>query len=152
MIRLSWAQMAIIGMICIVPSWLGIGFFKRNFNVAPEVFMIWYFLGVISGSTCFLASKGVSVFVPIEVWVAIMLVGITFGAAANMLLFSATAVAPNPGLPAAIASFASVLVFVLSLGLYVLLPAYFSKIPVDMYHVIGMLLAVAGVIVMAMPR
>ncbi|MDZ4285452.1 MAG: hypothetical protein U1A23_00830 [Candidatus Sungbacteria bacterium] len=151
-LKSNWAVMSIVGMICITPSWLGIGFFQKNFNVRPEVFMIWYFLGVIAGSSCFLGAKGVSLFMPTGVWLAIVLVGITFGSAANMLLFSATPLAPNQGLPAAVASFASVLVFALSLGLYWLLPSYFTNVQVDTYHILGMFLAVAGVILMVMPR
>lgn len=144
--------MSIVGMICITPSWLGIGFFEKNFHVRPEVFMIWYFFGVVAGSSGLLGVKGVSLFVPMGVWLAIVLVGITFGSAANMLLFSATPIAPNQGLPAAVSSFASVLVFVLSWGLYWVLPSYFAHVHIDTYHVWGMFLAVAGLILMAMPR
>ncbi|GEM_PF-1085273 len=151
-LKSNWAVMSIIGTACITPSWLGIGFFQKNFGVRSEVFMIWYFLGVVAGSSCFLGAKGVSLFMPTGAWLAIVLVGITFGSAANMLLFAATPLAPNQGLPAAIASFASVIVFMLSLGLYWLLPSYFTNVQVDTYHILGMFLAVAGVILMAMPR
>jgi len=144
--------MSLVGMLCITPSWLGIGFFQKNFGIRPEIFMIWYFIGVIAGSSCFLAAKGVALFMPTGVWLAVVLIGITFGSVANMLLFAATPLAPNQGLPAAIASFASVLVFVLSFGLYWLLPSYFTSVQVDAYRILGMFLAAAGVILMAMPR
>jgi len=152
MLQRNWLGMSIIGMLAIIPSWLGVGFFEKNFQVRPEVFMIWYFFGVIGGSVCFLVSKEISILPSISVWLAIVIIGITFGSVANMLLFAATPIAPNPGLPAAIASFASVVILFLSVGLYSLLPSYFNHVQFDMYHFFGMILAGAGMLLMAMPR
>ena len=152
MFQQNWLGMSIIGMFAIIPSWLGIGFFEKNFQVRPEVFMIWYFFGVIGGSACFLVSKGISILPSVSAWSAIMVIGITFGAVANILLFAATPIAPNPGLPAAIASFASVVILFLSFGLSSLLPSYFNSVQFDMYHFLGMILAGAGMLLMAMPR
>lgn len=137
--------MSVIGTICIVPSWLGIGFFERNYHVRPEVFMIWYFFGVIMGTGCVLITHGISIIPAPAPWLQIVALGLTFGVAANMMLFAATSIAPNPGLPSAIAGFASVLVLFLSVGLHWLLPHYFNNVHVDIYHLLGMILAVIGV-------
>ena len=150
--KLNWAVMSLIGTICIVPSWLGVSFFERNYHVRPEVFMIWYFFGVIIGTGCVLALKGVCIIPAPAPWLSIIAIGLTFGVVANIMLFAATAIAPNPGLPSAIASSASVLVFVLSLLFFRLFPSYFNEVAFDGYHLIGLVITIAGVIMMVKPR
>lgn len=152
LIKLNWVVMSVIGTICIVPSWLGVGFFERNYHVRPEVFMMWYFFGVIIGTGCVLTLQESSIIPATAPWLSIVAVGLTFGVVANIMLFAATAIAPNPGLPSAIASSASALVFVLSLLLFRLFPIYFNEVAFDSYHLVGLIITIAGVILMTKPR
>ena len=149
---MNWAVMSIAGMICIIPSWIGIPFFEKTFGVRPEIFMIWYFLGVIAGSSLYLNYGGVPLVPSLSALMLAVAIGLTFGAAANMLLFAATAAAPNPGLPSAIASSASVFVFALGLILFRLYPANFNEVRFDGYHLMGIFIVIAGIVLMVKPR
>lgn len=114
--------------------------------------MVWYFFGVVVGTGCVLTLKGVYIIPAPAPLLSIVAIGLTFGVVANMMLFAATAIAPNPGLPSAIASSASMLVFVLSLLFFRLFPIYFNEVAFDGYHLIGLIITIAGVIIMVKPR
>ena len=76
-------------------------------------------------------------------------IGLTFGTVANMLLFAATAAAPNPAFSSAIASAASLVIFALSFGLFRFFPKYFYEMKFDGGHLLGILVIIAGVFLLA---
>lgn len=149
---LGWVWMSLIAMVMIIPSWLGPSFFEKNFHVRPEVFMIWYFVGVVLGSSSFLTFRGISVIPSFPAWILILGIGFTLGTIVNILLFAAIPIAPNPSLPPAIVNVSSVGVFIAAFLLWRLLPAYFSKVQFDIYHLLGMLVTIVGLYVMVRPR
>lgn len=110
----NWLGQSMIAMLCLIPAWLAIGFLDRNYQVGPDVFLIWYFLGIAVTSVLF-GGSSLNAIVPSWKMVgAMLLIGLTIGAIANILLFRAVADAPNPGLPVAIANVASVGVFLVA--------------------------------------
>ena len=150
--ELNWASTAIIGMFCIVPSWVAIGFFEKNYSMRPEVFMIWYFFGVLIGSTCLLASRGISIMPAFSPWMQVVAIGLTFGVVANMMLFAATAAAPNPAFTSAIAGTASLVIFCLSFALFRVFPKFFHAVKFEGYDLLGIVVIIAGVFLLARSR
>lgn len=149
---LGWVGMSLIAMVMIIPSWLGPGFFEKNFHIRPEVFMIWYFVGVVLGSFSFLTFRGISVVPSFPAWILILGIGLTLGSIVNILLFAAVPIAPNPGLPPAIVNVSSVGIFIAAFLLWRVLPAYFPKVQFDIYHLVGMLVTIGGLYLMVRPR
>lgn len=84
--------------------------------------------------------------------IGVLLVGATIGAGANLLLFTSLSEAPNPGVPIAIANAASLLVFLISAGLAVVVPRYFPPVKLDLFHFIGITLTLAGVTMLVIKR
>ena len=149
---LGWVGMSLIAVFTIIPSWLSPGFFEKNFHVRPEVFMIWYFLGVVAGSSSYLTFKGIPVIPPLLAGILMVGMGYTFGSITNMLIFAAVPIAPNPGLPPALVNVSSVGVFIAAFVLWRVLPAYFPKVQFDIYHLLGMLITIGGLYLMVRPR
>ncbi len=151
----SWFLQSVIAMILVVPAWLSITFYKKNFHVSAEIFLVWYFGAAAVGIVIFKAFSGVSLieFFPApSLVIGMLLIGLTLGAAANALLFSAVSVAPNPGLPIAISGTASVCVFLVSVVLGSFLPKYFSEVRFDWQAFVGVLLVVSGIALIAVRK
>jgi protein involved in polysaccharide export with SLBB domain len=139
-------------MLCLIPAWLAIGFFNRNYQVGSDVFLIWYFLGIVIASA-FLRGQSLNAIIPSwKIVGTILLVGLTFGAVSNILLFRAVATAPNPGLPVAIANVASVGVFLAAAVLSRWAPKYFNVVKIDGVALVGVALVVAGASLIAIRR
>lgn len=141
-----------IAMVLLIPAWLAIGFFGKNFQVGPEVFLVWYFMGAAIMSACFGAPSFGALVPSWKIVGAILLVGLTVGGIANMFLFRAVAGAPNPGLPVALANVASIGVFLMSILLARWLPAYFNSVKFDAWSAVGVVLTIAGASIIAIRR
>ena len=153
--KLSWLGQSFLAMALLVPTWLSINFFARNFNIKGEILLFWYMWGVIigTGASFLFRRLAVADVIPHRLSViAMLMLGLTFGAALNILLFSAVAQAPNPGVPIAISNVASVLVFISAALLAVWLPKYFSNIAFSPQHFLGVLLAVLGVVLITLKK
>lgn len=146
-----WFWYASFATIWIVPVFLGIPFFAKNFHVKPEVFMTWYFAGASLGVAVWKYGLGQSLDLRphAKVLLAIVGFGVTFGAAANSSLFRAVAIAPNPGLPPVVYSAASVLVFLAAAVLSNRLPKYFNRVNTDVDRFAGILLVLLGLFLVA---
>ena len=83
----NWLGQSVIAMLCLIPAWLAIGFFDRNYQVRPDVFLIWYLLGIAITSVLFKASSLNSIVPSWRIAGAMILLGLTIGAFANILLF-----------------------------------------------------------------
>lgn len=147
-----WFSNAVLATISIIPAFLSIPFFRKNFGVPAEVFMVWYFFGTSCGVVLWMGLQGRA-----EVLIAhgrlvsftIFLIGGAFGALANSALFRSIAQAPNPGMPPAVYSAASVVVFCLSALLAAKLPQFFNRVETAPDRLIGVLLVVLGIFLTA---
>jgi len=146
-----WFAKSMIATAVIVPTFVAIPFFRKNFGVDPLAFVVWYFGGTSVAIALFLlATRGPAVVVPHPLAViGILAVGLTIGAAANGLLFQAVTLAPNPGLPPVIYATSSVFVFLLSALLASALPALFSPVSTDLGRLAGLALVLAGLYLLA---
>ena len=143
-----WFVQSAAAMVIFVPIWLAIGFTKRNYDVGPDVFAAWYFLG----NACMalmIAPRVYEVLVPSAKVVGLLLIAGLIGGIANTLVYRAVAGAPNPGLPVAIASSASVCVYLLAVWCSRRWPAYFDQGELDLKKFIGVMLVVIGVSLVA---
>lgn len=157
--RMGWMGRAIIGMFAIVPSWMGVDFFQKNFSIRGEMMMVWYFAGVVMGSSVLMRMMGMATtgdFLPSRGKLLIMALGLTCGAIANLLIFGATGLAAmlgkNPALVVIITNMASVVVFFLSVALSYVAPAYVSQIKFSLFDFIGVLTIIAGMGMIIMNR
>jgi hypothetical protein len=148
----SWLVQSVVSLACLIPVWLAVVFFERNYQVRPNVFLIWYFLGVIMTSAIFGGAPLNAIVPSLKLVGAILLIGLTIGAIANILLFHAVAGAPNPGLPVAIANAASVGVFILAALLSRFVSGYFNSVKVDGWALLGVVLTVVGTSLIAIRR
>lgn len=148
----TWFGQAMTATLFLIPGWLAIGFFERNFQVKPDVFLVWYALGMAITATWLGESPLQALVTSWRVVGMILLVGFTVGGVANILLFQAVGRAPNPGLPVAIASAASVGVFLVGALLSVWLPRYFDSVKVDAWSLIGLVLTITGVSIISIRR
>ena len=145
----NWVVQSLVAMLIISPIWVAIGFFDKNFHVKPDVFLIWYFLGVVV-TTLFLGESPAKSFVlPLKVFCLLLFIGLV-GGVANMLLFWAVASAPNPGLPVAIGNGASVGSFLLVILFSRLAPNYFNTAKFDGVSFLGIILTVIGITIIAL--
>ena len=152
MLSQNWLLQSLIALLGLIPAYLAIGFFDRNYNVKPDVFLFWYFLAV-AGSSALFGNTQLSALVPSgKVVVAVVLVGLSFGAVANIFQMRAIACAPNPGLAVAISTGgASVGVFLASGILSRLFPSQFSG-KMDWYSFLGVILTFAGLLLIGSRR
>jgi drug/metabolite transporter (DMT)-like permease len=148
----NWLVQSFTAVMFLIPPWVAIGFFARNYQIKPEVFLIWYFLGVAAMSAIFGGVPLTQVAPSWKVVGVILLIGLTVGGFANMLLFRAVAGAPNPGLPVALSNVASVGVFVVAGLLAWIMPQYFDKVKMDIWSLAGIALVIVGAAIIAIRR
>ena len=150
----NWLVKSIVAMVWITPAWLLIGFASKHFGMKPEITFIWYVLGMLVGSPFLLPYLNISFgeLKPTIAAIIVVIFGIVIGALTNMLVFGAVNAAPNPGLPVAIVNASSILVFVFSALLAILLPKYFNLVRFDVYHLVGILLTMIGIGIIALHK
>ena len=144
----NWLSQALIAATLLIPVWLAIGFFDRNYQVKPDVFLVWYFPGVAALVMLFGQSPIKALVPSLGIVCAILLIGIP-GGIANVLLFRAVIHAPNPGLPLSILSITNVGVFLVPALLSRWLPDYFDTVKIDMWALLGVILVAVGASIIA---
>lgn len=148
----NWLLQSCIATVCLVPAWLAIGFFGRNYKIGPDIFLMWYLFGIAISLASYKASSH-SVIVPSwKIVGAILIIGMTIGASANILLFRAVGGAPNPGIPVAIANVASVGVFLAGALLFRLFPNSFNSVKIDPWTLFGIILTIIGTSIIGIRR
>ncbi|MDO8435469.1 MAG: hypothetical protein Q7S89_02195 [bacterium] len=147
----NWFGQSLIAMILLIPSWLAVGFFERNYQIKSDVYIVWFFLGMAVTPALF--GSPLALIAPSWRLIgAMLLIGITIGGVANVLLFRAVITAPNPGLPVAISNAASVGVFLAAALLARLMPNYFNAVKVDGVAFLGVAFVMTGVSIIAFRR
>ncbi len=150
---MTWLRETLLGLVFVVPAVVSIGYFKRAFGISADVFMVWYYCGIIA--TLLLTAKHTgepfSRFMdpPIVAILCIVAVGLTVGAGANIFTFRAYASAPNPGIVQAIQEAAVPLIFLMTLVLSHVAPKHFSTSGhVDLvWSIVGITLTLTGVLI-----
>jgi hypothetical protein len=148
----AWLWFSAAATVSIAPVLLSIAFFARHHQVRPEAFTTWYFGSVALGVALWLSLVGRGADLSpgsAGVAVGIVLVGLTFGAAANAFLVRAISLAPNPGLPSVMYAGASVIVFFASAVLAERLPRFFDRVNTDLDRFVGIVLVLAGMFLIA---
>ena len=149
----NWLSQSLIAATLLIPAWLAIGFFDRNYQVKPDTFLIWYFPGIIALSVLMLFRQSPSplkALVPsFEIVCAILLIGLAIGGIANVLIFRAVVNAPNPGLPLVFLNITNVGVYLIAAPLSRWLPNYFNTVKIDMWTFLGVVLVTVGASIIA---
>lgn len=140
-----WLWQAFAAVALVTPAWLAIGFWKRNFGVPSDVFLVWYFAGGALGTYLLNCRGGTYTFYPSTVLVAAMLIfGLTCGALGNMLGFRSVTSAPNAGLAITVLGLGGVATYFATVALSRWLPQYFDSTQIGLRHVLGLALMFAG--------
>ena len=147
----AWFAKSIMATVSIVPAFIAIPFMKFRYGVDPLVFLAWYFGATAISIACYLvlSGRGAELVPPVPVLVAILLIGVVFGALANGALFQAIGLAPNPGLPPVMYATSSMLVFFLSVALAGSFPNLFKPVVADLGRVGGIALILIGLYLLA---
>jgi drug/metabolite transporter (DMT)-like permease len=147
----TWFLKSLLATITIVPSFIAIPFFKHRYGLDPLVFVVWYFGGTaLSIALFFVATgRGTAVLPPWPLPLAILAIGMVFGAVANGSLFQAVGLAPNPGLPPVVYASSSMIVYALSAVLAASFPDLFKRVSVEPERVAGMVLVLVGLYLLA---
>ena len=145
----NWLSQSLIAAVLLIPAWLAIGFFDRNFQVKPEVFLVWYFPGIIALSILFRQAPLKALAPSFGIVCAIVLMGLAIGGIANVLIFRAVANAPNPGLPLVLLNITNVGVYLVAAPLSQWLPEYFNTVKIDMWTFLGVVSVTVGASIIA---
>ena len=148
----NWLVQASIAAVCLVPTWLAVGFFKRNYAVQADVFVVWYFAGVIAATAIVSASNGSPLLPRVSVVAGMIFVGLTLGSVSNILAFRSVASAPNPGMALAIIQTANVGVLFAAVYLGRAVPSYFDAEKIDWVSILGTVLVTVGVMLIVARR
>jgi hypothetical protein len=147
-----WLVQSLIAVVLLIPVWLSVSFFERNFHVAPEAFVTWYFLGVAITSALCVLPPAQALFPSAGKVAGMLLIGLTLGGLANVLVFKAVVGAPNPGLAVTVTQVSSLGVFLAAGLLAKYAPRYFSPVKTDWWSLFGIILTLAGISIIAMRR
>lgn len=147
----AWFAKSILATVSIVPAFIAIPFFKFRYGVDPLVFLAWYFGATAISIAGYIAVSGrvAELVPPVPVVLAVIAIGVIFGALANGTLFQAIGLAPNPGLPPVMYATSSMIVFFLSAVLASSFPALFKPVIVDAGRVVGIVMVLAGLYLLA---
>lgn len=141
---LTWFWQAVLATVLVIPAWLGITFAGKFWHIRGDVILLWYNVGVVIGASAWIFfSRAPLATSSRSFW--IVLLGLTLGAAVNILIFRAVATAPNPGLPVAIHSASSVVLFLATFVLAFFLPKYVTAGTFSWKELCGIFLTMTGV-------
>ena len=146
-----WLVKSAIATFAVVPVFVAIPYFRRHYGVDPLVYLTWYFAAVALSVAIYLtlAGRAGELAPKPGIILAIIAIGLTFGAVANGLLFQAVTLSPNPGLPPVVYATSSMVVFVLSAFLASALPQLFVPATSDPARLAGIVLVIAGLFLLA---
>jgi hypothetical protein len=143
-----WVVQTLLAIVFLTPAWLAMPYFQSKYGVSGTVFGVWYFFGSALSMALFGVPK--HTLVPsIGIVTAILSIGLTIGAMANAMLFTAVAAAPNPGLAVSLVNLTSLTTLFGAMLLAYLLPAHFTADAITARHVVGVVLILLGAALIA---
>ncbi|MES3006065.1 MAG: hypothetical protein V4664_03910 [Patescibacteria group bacterium] len=155
---MTWFGQSVWAAVILTPCWLATPFFERNFGIKADVYVVWYFFGIALSVSSYITttdSSGLSRLFPSwQLVAAIIAVGATIGAIANVLVFTATTTATNAALVSTIAvGGGGALLFLSAYALGELVPKYFGKTDVNWPITLGsMAFIIIGVVGLAFAK
>jgi hypothetical protein len=147
-----WLVKSAIATVAVIPVFIAIPYFRRNFGVDPLVYLCWYFTAAAISVATYLSLSGRAnelIMPGPGVVAAIIAIGLTLGAIANGALFQAVIAAPNPGLPPVIYATSSMVIFVISIFLANSFPQIFVPATSDPLRLAGIILVIGGLFLLA---
>ena len=123
----------------------------RSYGVSASITTLWWFGGACLAIALFGFTFGLGS--PVFSTSAIMIAGgsgFVIGGIGNVLIFQSFSEAPNPGIPFAIVSANTILVTLVSKPLNNSWPHLFEGVTLSWYHVVGMILVFAGLVLCKM--
>jgi multidrug transporter EmrE-like cation transporter len=145
----NWLGLTLAAIPLMAVGQLGVRWFKGAHRIAEDVVLLWYFIGTILALLAWILASGRGAeLLSAAPWGVrgMLLVGCTSGAAANWLLYRAVGDAPNPGLAYSIYSGSGIATYLAALAGAWLAPAYFPQASGDAGKFSGIVLVVAGVL------
>ena len=144
----NWLSQSLISSILLIPGWLAIGFLDRNYQIKPDVFLIWYFPCIVTFCILFRQAPLKTMIPSFGIICIILLIGF-IGGVANKLIFRAVAIAPNPGLPLIFLNLTNIGVYLVAAPLSRWLPDYFNTVKIDVWTFFGVMLVTIGASIIA---
>ncbi|MCH8888968.1 hypothetical protein IID26_00895, partial [Patescibacteria group bacterium] len=124
---MHWTTKSIIAMFLLVPFFLLIPTLSKHFGLRSETGMLMWFFGTVVGIVVWsLYTNQLEILSIKAPALLVLLMGIVFGAAANILLGQSMVVAPNPGFPIAIISGNIAIIIILAPILAYFIPQFFD--------------------------
>ncbi|GEM_PF-3504762 len=152
---MGWLGKSFAALVLLVPVWLLIGWYGER-GVKGEVTALCYAVGCALGMALWIFGiprnheLAENLAAHRTLVVAMVGVGLLFGAAIQALIYAALKDSPNPGLPLSIINASAVAVFLIAPMLAKFLPAYFKKAEWNVMTMTGVLLTVAGTALIAL--
>jgi len=146
---MGWFSQTVLASVLLIPCWLAIGFFAKNFGVLPTAFLGWFFVGVL-GTT--IAHAGTSLMLPWGIVASIVAIGAFFGGPANILLFQAIESARIAALPLALGNVNHFGTYACAIILAAMLPTYFPPATFSWTAVAGIACMGVGATLIALSR
>ena len=149
---MGWLGKSLFALFVFCLFMLSPGFLQKNFNVRTEVFFAYWGLGYSLGLFLFTwifrtnqVMPRISDFAPCW-WIilVILLLSMTLGTLANLLMAQAISSAPNPGLPFTIINASGSLVYLFAFVAAAVLPKYFEVGKFSLVNFVGILLVIIG--------
>ena len=148
----QWVWQSLSAMGLLIPFWIAVQFFGKNFGVSSELFLVFASLGTTAAIGVFVRLAGPVTMPPLWIIVSMIAIGLIIGGGANLLLMRSVANAPNPGLPLAIMNMLTIGVFLTSMVLARWLPNYFEAAKCDAWSFFGIALTVVGTSIIVLRR
>jgi hypothetical protein len=142
---MDWFWKSVIAMVLFITVPFLTSVMKVKSQVEPEVTLVWWMISIGIGVGLWSFFKGQALFSTTPILLVGGL-GITVGVLANIFLFQAFTICPNPGIPMAIVSANAIIAVALTKWLAVYFPKYFAYLNFSWVHLAGAVLIVSGIV------
>lgn len=144
---------SIIAMIIFVLFYLISNTIGRHTATAPESIIAYYITAAAFGIVAwFFATGQVELLKITKPLMIVFLLGATLGAMANIYLIQAVIEADNPGVPSIIIGSCGAFVYLIGIFLAIFMPKYFKYMEINANDSLGVLLILAGMVIIFLKR